>query len=197
MDENLEKAYVTYGKAFGVAPDDPAVRKAIAKAYPILGERYFHRRLLAAVLKQFEIAVFRDPHDLEARLSLAEAHEMVGNKGNALAISESLTDMWPWCPDAHYHLGRTYEARGRQASSLKAYQRAIDLRPRMTQAYSRIARILEIQGRTDEMIRLFRRAAERYPFWAWPRNRLGRLYLASASKTKSREGTPITEDSTQ
>ena len=102
--------------------------------------------VLAAQVRQFDVAVDLIGHAIRVRPDSAEAH---------------------------YNLGTSLQGAGRFAEAIAAHRQAIRLKPDLLQAYNNLANALRETGQLDEAIEVFHQAIRLKPDFAEALNNLG------------------------
>lgn len=132
----------------GPPPRDPA---AIAKAY-LEADRFDEAS------REMEIAVRRQPEDVELRMEAARIHAAAAHVDRAIDHLEAAQGMAPRNPEVAILIGELEQRRGNPTDAYVAFRRAVALVPDDVRAVSGLALSAEALGFDDE-------AAEAYRHW--------------------------------
>jgi Flp pilus assembly protein TadD len=133
---------------FGPAKRDPS---EIARTY-LEAERF------GEAVREIELAVRKQPKDVDLRLEAAEIHALAGQLQQAIDHLESAQNLSPGSAEAVIRLGELEQRRGNATDAYVAFRQAVNLAPDDVRAISGLALSAEALGFDDE-------AAQAYERW--------------------------------
>ena len=116
----------------------------------LLGVVQAERGLQEDAVRWLRDAVQKRPHDVPARLRLADLLLARGDLDASAALYEELLREQPDLPQAHHGAGRIEAARGRPAAAVDHFRRATDLFAGYAAAYYALGLAYRDLARTDE-----------------------------------------------
>jgi len=141
------------------------------------GIRLFEQRKLDEALKQFELAIEKQPNYLEGHVSIAVILIEKGRWEEAIPRLEKALSLDPKCWFAHANLGIIRQQQGRIAEALEHFQKAVEIMPNNLNARLNLGRALADQGRLAEALVQFQAATKMAPNHAPSQLDLANVYL--------------------
>ena len=141
------------------------------------GIRLFEQGKLDEALKQFELAVEKQPDYLEGHVSIAVILIEKGQWEAAIPRLEKALALDPRCWFAHANLGIIRQQQGRFAEALEHFQKAVDIMPNNLNARLNLGRALADQGRFQEALIHFQAATKMAPNHAPSQLDVANVYL--------------------
>jgi len=141
------------------------------------GIRLFEQGKLDEALKQFELAVKKQPNYLEGHVSIAVIMIEKGRWEEAIPRLEKALALDPKCWFAHANLGIIRQQQGRITEALDHFQKAVEIMPNNLNARLNLGRALADQGRLAEALVQFQAATKMAPNHAPSQLDLANVYL--------------------
>lgn len=163
-------ARAAYQEALAEAPVEAALR---------LGLLALEDGDAAVALEAADVALARDPTDLEAGNLRGIALRRLGRYREAVAAYEAALARRPRHAPLHHNLAIALDRLGERERSIAAYERAVELDPGHVSALSNLARLLALGGDPRRAASLARRALELAPDYVAARVNLALAHLES------------------
>lgn len=141
------------------------------------GIKLYEQGRLDEALKQFELALQKQPDYLEAYVSIAVILMDKGHWEEAIPKLEKALQLDPDCWFAHANLGIIREKQGRKEEALMHFRKAVELMPTNLNARLNLGRALAEAGAFQEAIAQFEAAIKLAPNYGPAHLNLGNAYL--------------------
>jgi len=122
-----------------------------------LARTYLEAERVGEAVREIELAVRRQPTNVELRIEAAEIHAVAGDFQNAIDHLESAHNLSPRNAEAAILLGQLEQRRGNATDAYVAFRRAVSLEPDDVRAVSGLALTAEALGFDDEAARAYER----------------------------------------
>jgi serine/threonine protein kinase/tetratricopeptide (TPR) repeat protein len=134
-----------------------------ASAHACLGLVYEGTGKYEEAVKEYQVAIAREPANDDAIRGLASAYQRLRKINDAEATYHSAIGARPNYWENYNALGIFYFAQGRYSQAVEMFTRVTDLAPDSFRGYSNLGAALLQLGRNDDAIRAFRHSIEIRP----------------------------------
>lgn len=124
-----EKALDNFQKAFRILPNDPSIRKNLATAYAMLGQRLLEKSRPAEAAGAFDQARELFPDDTRYSIFLGMARYQENDFDAARYAFERARSLGGETVEVLYHLGRVYYDTGETAAGVELWEKALSIDP--------------------------------------------------------------------
>jgi tetratricopeptide (TPR) repeat protein len=126
---NYEAAAELFTQALRLSPDDPVIRKNLARLRTIMGHRLLKAGLLQRAQEQYQAALDLHPDESAALLGLGDVQLWEREPRAAAETYRRVIALEPRNADAYARLGEAYNSLGELEAALSEWSRALALRP--------------------------------------------------------------------
>lgn len=124
-----EEAAELFSQALRLSPDDPVIRKNLARLRTVMGHRLLRAGLLQRAQEQYQAALDLDPNEAAALLGLGDVQLWQREPRAAAESYRRVIALDPQSADAYVRLGEAYNHLGDMAAAVSEWERALALRP--------------------------------------------------------------------
>ncbi len=145
-DNEIQRAFVEFHKAYDLNPHNKEILNAIGIVYLL------HLDETKKAIGWFEKAIKEDPSFSEAYNNLGYSYVKLGDFEKALSFYQKALSnpLYPTAEKAYINIGEAYYRLGKYDASMQSYKEAIRRVPGLSLAYWRLALCLNALGRYGE-----------------------------------------------